>query len=119
MIEQVRDPIKAAMNLSSETSASLDILRMKDYADVIISKRFENHEMQWEFTEETWNQMHQLVTIVLGLDVGEASSIFMSKVMDRPLAILNYKVRRLISKDEKPIPALDELKLFMYNGHDG
>lgn len=56
--------------------------------------------------------------IVLGLDVGELTSIYLSKIMDTPLAILNYKVRRMMSQDEAPISVLDELKLFMYDGHD-
>ena len=35
-----------------------------------------------------------------------------------PLAILDYKVNRLLGKVKSPISVFDRMKLFIYEGHD-
>ena len=75
--------------------------------------------MEWTFTEEDEKLMHYLSTIVFGsfLD-DDLLALYGSNILDRPLAVLNYKVNKLLGQVESPNDEFDKLKLFMHEGHD-
>ena len=39
-------------------------------------------------------------------------------MLDKPLAVLNYKVNKLLGQIESPNSEYDKLKLFINEGHD-
>ena len=89
---------------------------MFQYEDIIVSRKFEG-DLTYEFTEETWQKLTSLRQIFLGIDLGEKNALYASKVLDQPLAVLNYKVLRMLEITGE-VSSLDQLKLFMYDGHD-
>ena len=44
-------------------------------------------------------------------------TLYISKLFDKPLRVLKYKVQRMLGHTE-PIPVLDQMKLMIYQGHD-
>ena len=65
-IEQVRASIGTALDLSTDEIESMDFIQLLEYADIIVCKRFENHPMEWTFTEESWRTLNELIAIKFG-----------------------------------------------------
>jgi len=74
--------------------------------------------MDWRFTSETEHMMD----VFLGIGIiyrfsDEDRALYISKLIEKPIRVMQYKVDRMLAKRD-PIPAFDEIKLFIYDGHD-
>ena len=49
---------------------------------------------------------------------GDYLDLFVSKLLDRPMQLLDYKVGRLVGEIEEPIAVFENMKLMMYDAHD-
>ena len=92
---------------------------MADYADVITCKQFEGLSMEpWLFNEELWQDMNMLQAIYLGSLKSDIIKMACSKLVDRPLQLLDYKVGRLVGEITESIDVFEQMKVMMYDGHD-
>ena len=72
----------------------------------------------WLFTEESWHNMHMLQAIYMGSMKSDEMKIFCSKLVDRPLQLLDYKVGRLVGEITESIDVFEQMKVMIYDGHD-
>ena len=49
---------------------------------------------------------------------GDHLDLLVSKLLDRPMQLLDYKIGRLVGEIEEPIAVFENMKLMMYDGHD-
>ena len=116
LIDELREPVQAALGISDEKIASVGYGAMFQYSTIIVYKKTEG-QLTYEFTEEQWQKLLSLQSIFFSIDLGEKNALYGSKVLDQPLAALNYKVLRMLDSTEE-VSKLDQIKLFMYDGHE-
>lgn len=85
LVNLLKRPTQAALDLSEEMTAQAEFLDMYYYADVVTCKHFQGHHMNLAFTEEEWWLMQKVQAIKIGLNLGELDVIYLSKVVQRPL----------------------------------
>ena len=116
--EVLREPVGAALNLDAETIKNANIDDLYEFSDVVICKQFEGHDMDWRFTPETAHLMHIISAVSLAHSFSdEDRTLYVTKIVERPLKVMQYKVERMLGQADR-VPALDQIKLFVYDGHD-
>jgi len=105
--ESSRRPIGIALNLSDAIMNEANFRDLYFLADVVVSKQFEGHEMEWVFTPETEAMMYNIQPISMLETLTEDDIVLlMSKTFDRTFKMLEHHVQRMLGLTE-PIPVLD------------
>lgn len=107
VMEAVRWPIGTALGLDDATIENLSIVKLQSLADLFTCKSFENHPMEWTFTEENEHLKDMPTAIKLsGAFTESERALVISKLVDRPFKVMDYKVQRILGAVE-PIGPLD------------
>ena len=84
-------------------------------------KVFEGIPVSYYFTEEELRTMKVLDAVVLGESLkGQSRALFIGKLLDKPLHLLEYKVKSMLDQldTSESQAVLDKMKLFVYDGYD-
>ena len=75
--------------------------------------------MNWTFTEETEQLMHILQAVRIGeAHEEQVKALYVSKIVERPFQVIDHKVKSMLGLATTSIPSFDQMKLFIYDGHD-
>ena len=119
VFDSVRVPVAIAMNLDPLETQDDSIYVLQEYVDTLTSKRFDGHtDFKWTFTRHQEEMFDLVKPVQLGFAFTEPlRTLSASKILRKPLAILDYKVKRKLGTTGE-LSNLDQQRLFMYVAHD-
>lgn len=115
MIDQAREPIRELFNMTDEYIDTLNYHHFESLTDTAVALDFEGYPVhETYFSDEQWEVTHEFQKVILSLrDTKDASDLEISRMLRKPLDIMQRKVSAILSGQEPPA-----VNYVLYSAHD-